>query len=132
MALYQLSKATLLNTLSYTKRTKFAKPPPAKITDNSLKYKVIFHTISPCMTHISKIYVRTAKSLNTTKKKRKHRTEQIKYIFDYDYGKERGEKGGEPLGSWVTLVRKQVKLKNSFPTTLDTQIFCFLFQFPSV
>lgn len=72
------------------------------------------------MTHISKIYVRTAKSLN--------RTEQIKYIFDYDCGK--GETRGEvewTIGELdtVTLVKKQVKLKNSLPTTLDTQILLF-------
>lgn len=64
--------------------------PHSKIRDNSLKYKVIFHTISLCRAHISKMYVRTAKSLN--------RAEQIKYIFDYDHSRREGlERSGTEL-----------------------------------
>lgn len=53
-----------LSCQQFISRTNFARtdlPAPAhKITDNSLKYKVIFHTISLCMAHISKMYGRTA------------------------------------------------------------------------
>lgn len=87
------------------------------------------HHITTCMTHIYQKFMCN----NRQKFKRNEGNKSKLNTFlimprQRVEGRERERQGqgGWQKGrrSWVTLVKKQVKLKNSFATTLDTQDFC--------